>query len=598
MDTRKVGRFQQLDDEAAAYADDGVLVQLAEEYRAAGEHDRALSVLRRCLEANGRYVPAYVLMGRVLVEQTRFPEAVATFERVLELDPENRDAFAALTDLFANAPKVLPRRKAGARPIEPVRRDPILDAKRERPRRLDPALSAIAEAEQVATNGRPGTAHVDATAVALADLLVGLLEYRDPFFRGGTSLTRLLTSGIARELKLPPEEVNAYALAAVLRDLGQVPLKNLIATPGAELDLEGRRRIEVHVETTLELLTAINLPESVRETIRHHHERFDGTGYPDGLKGEDIPLGARIVAVADSFGAMISARPHRLPHSVSATLDEVMGAAGTAYDPAVVDALVRVLTTTDWRGIRFGLRHHLLIVDPDETRAMVLTTKLCSNGYLAEAAFELDAVRERLEHSKIAGLILSAELPERDAFTLLREIRGIARLGMTPVIMTDAEPAERVDLLEAGADVCLAKPSTFEELKATLEAFLRREEKTLATRLGDMPWAGLKGELQDFPLPWLLQMLNADSRNAAIFVMTANEKGVIYVQNGNPSHARTKHVTGEEAFRYMLRWEKGSFTVDPEARSTDQTINTPLMNLLLEQALEDDRAAFFGKVKT
>jgi DNA-binding response OmpR family regulator len=283
---------------------------------------------------------------------------------------------------------------------------------------------------------------------------------------------------------------------------------------------------------------------------------------------------------------------------VTAALEDIKDTAGKWYDPEVVDALVRVLTTTDWRGIRFGLRHHVLIVDPDETRAMVLTTKLCSNGYLAEAAFDLAAVRERLEHSKIAGLVLSAELPNKEAFKLLSEIRSIARLGMTPVIMTDSTPRERVALLEAGADVCLGRPSTFEELKATLEAFLRREEKTLNWGQSEMPWAGLKGELQDFPLPWLLQMLNADSRSAAIFVITGNEKGVIYVDNGNPKHARTKHITGEEAFRYMLRWEKGNFTVDPEARTDDVTIETALMNLLLEQALEDDRAAFFGKVKT
>ena len=441
---------------------------------------------------------------------------------------------------------------------------------------------------------------LDSMAVALADLLVGLLEYRDPFFRGGTSQTRLLATAIAKELGMNAEEMQAVALGTVLRDLGQVPLKGLISKPGSELGEEGRRRVENHVETALELLASVNLPPGVRDVIRHHHERWDGGGYPDGLVGESIPLGARIVAVADSFAAMISARPHRLPRRVPAAVEDIKAGAGKQYDPNVVNVLQRVLQGSDWRGLRFGLRHHVLIVDPDDSRAMVLATKLCSHGYLAEAAFDLETARDRFKRSKLAAIIISADIEEDEIKSLVREIREMVRVAMLPVVVSDAGVNSRVALLEAGVDVCLARGASFEELKATVEAFLRREGK--ATPAGQSqgetaPWSGLQGDIEDFPLGWLLQVLNYDARTAAIFLTGESNEGVIYVQGGNPRHAQTKNLSGEEAFRSMLKWEKGSFTVDPDGKTEEQTIKAPLMNLLLSQAVQDDHAAFFGSVQ-
>lgn len=606
MDTKTIARFQQLEDQLAEHSDGSLFVQLAEAYLEGGEHERALAVLRRGLERHSGYVDAYAMMGRVLLDQGRYPEAQVTYERVLELDPSNAQAMEAMnkiTDaLQQSAAQPAPAPAADsmmpweedANPVPAPGPVPVVPAA---PSREAELLKSNLLA--VAGTAAEGESKVDTTAIALADLLVGLLEYRDPFFRGGTSLTRLLTGAIGRELKLPQDEINCYVLGAVLRDLGQVPLKGLISKPGEELAAARKRKVEGHVDTALEMLAAINLPESVRKSIRYHHERFDGSGYPEHLVGEAIPLGARIVAVADAFAAMISARPHRLPHSVPSALEEVKKTAGSQFDPAVVDALVRVLEGSDWRGLRFGLRHHVLIVDSDETRAMVLATKLCSNGYLAEAAFDAETAQERLNRTQIDGMIVSGELANDGAPVLLKEVRDNARLAMMPVLITDAGVSHRVELLEAGGDVCLGKGSSFEEIKATLEAFFRREGKLKKTnKSSGTDWAGLQGDIQDFPLQWLMQVLNYDSRTAAIFLVTENEEGAIYVSNGNPKHARTKKMLGEEAFRHMLHWQKGSFTVDPDAKTEEQTIKTPLMNLLLDQAVQDDHAAFFGAVKT
>jgi HD-GYP domain-containing protein (c-di-GMP phosphodiesterase class II) len=666
---------QRIDMMEAAFVDheDGNLfLQLAETYRAAGDGDRALRVLRRGLETHPAFTPAFDMLGHVLHEAGRDAEAAVCFEQLLELDPSNIEARRILDGIAtalrrphvrpgiagngdasaeadgvpaavagdtipaapeADAPDANARDADAPDADAPDANAPDADAPDASGAATSPAAADALPWEEGAdtpaspgTSGPPETAsaepsgtsldapghasgqrdleaglsavHGESTAVALADLLVGLLEYRDPFFRGGTSLTRLLTAAISRELGLDEQTTNDIALAAVLRDLGQIPLKGLIDKPGSELGVDSRRKMERHVDTALELLEGVRLDDTTRDAIRHHHERWDGTGYPAALAGEAIPLGARIVTVADSFAAMIAARPHRLPKRVPAALEDIRSGSGSQYDPAVVEALVRVLSSTSWRGLRFSLRHHILVVDPDETRAMVHATRLCSNGYLAEVAFTAETARERLKKTRIVGLVISAEVDSADIVSLLREVRDTERLGMIPVVMTDTGVSERVALLEAGADVCLARGSSFEELKATLEAFLRREGKPLpASGAKAESWAGLQGDIEDFPLGWLLQVLNYDSRSAAVFLTGGGDEGAIYLDRGSPRHAETKDLVGEDAFRDMLKWPTGSFSVDPDATTTEQTIRTSLMNLLLAQAVEQDHAAFFGSVQ-
>ena len=445
----------------------------------------------------------------------------------------------------------------------------------------------------------PRAGLVDATAVALADMLVGLLEFRDPFFRGGSSLTRLLATSIGHELRLADDVVNAVALGAVLRDLGQLPLRNTLNRPGSDLPDDVRRNMERHVEAALAALDGIDLPEITRDTIRCHHEHWDGGGYPEGLAGQEIPLGARIVAAADAFVAMISTRAHRLAKRVPVALEDIRKDAGTHFDPAVVDALDRVINNANWKGPGFALRRHVLIVDPDESRAMVTATRLCAHGYLAEVAFNIESADDRLEKSRVSGIVISTDLKAEDENVLLRRVRETARNALIPIVMTETSDSDRVTLLEAGADVCLNRGASFEELKATLDAFLRREDKaqTPSGTITDTGFTRLRGDISDFPLNWLLQVLNYDSRTAGVFLVTTGDEGAIYLEGGNPRHAQTRHLSGEEALRAMLMWKTGAFSVEPDARSEARTIHASLMTILLHSAAEEDHATFFGQIR-
>ncbi|MFW6206039.1 MAG: HD domain-containing phosphohydrolase, partial [Gemmatimonadota bacterium] len=391
---------------------------------------------------------------------------------------------------------------------------------------------------------------------------------------------------------------------AVLRDLGRLALGGrLVESPEYAEAPEGRRKIERHVDLALQLLEGARLPEAVTQAVRHHHERWDGGGYPDGLEGEEIPLLARVLAVVDSFAAMVSPRPYRVPRKVQAAARELKDAAGTRYDPAVVDALLRVVARRDQPHLGFVQRHHILLVNPDHPGALVAAARLCSTGYLAEVAVDPDAARERLRRIPVSALVISAETGANEAVSLIHELRLDPLFASLPVVVVEAATVDRrVRLLEAGADVCFPPGISFGELHGTLGALVRRTVRSrepARSEKDDAPWLALQGDIQDFPLAWLLQVMKYDSRTAGVGIRTATQQGAIYIEQGDAVHAQVRGgAKGEAALKEMLHWTKGRFTVQPDARPRERTIDASIMHLLLTQAVEEDHAAagIFGAV--
>ncbi len=474
--------------------------------------------------------------------------------------------------------------------------------------RLESVSSAEGAADGVMGGGEAGG--MARSLIAITDMLVGLLEYRDPFFRGSSSLTRLVAANVAEEMGLTESERVDLSLAAVLRDLGRLAMGGRLVPQSGQQTPEGRRKIERHVDLALDLLEGIELPRRVRLAVRHHHERWDGAGYPDGLSGEDIPLLARVLAVVDSFTAMVSPRSYRLPRKVPDAAREIRNATGTQYDPAVVDALMAVLERREQPHVGFVQRPHILLVNPDQPGAVVTAAKLCSAGYLAEVSPDPAAARERLRRVPVSALVVSAEAGEESAAAFIRDLRVDPLFAALPVVVVDADTVSlRVRLLESGADVCFPPGTTYAELQGTLGALVRRTLRASGRVAGgegaesggdqEAPWLALQGDVADFPLTWLLQVMKYDSRTAAIGIRTGSADGAIYLKKGDAVHAQIRGgAKGEPALRQMLAWEKGRFTVQPDARPRESTIQSSIMHLLLTQAVAEDHAAagIFGAV--
>ena len=152
---------------------------------------------------------------------------------------------------------------------------------------------------------------------------------------------QIYSVGIARELALPEEEVQALEAAALLHDVGKLAVPDYITNKPGRLTKEEYERLKVHPLVGAEILEAVDFPYPVVPIVRAHHERWDGSGYPFGLRGEDIPKGARILAVVDTLDALSSERRYRQAIGVEEALRVVVAEKGKSFDPAVVDALER-----------------------------------------------------------------------------------------------------------------------------------------------------------------------------------------------------------------------------------------------------------------
>lgn len=148
---------------------------------------------------------------------------------------------------------------------------------------------------------------------------------------------------LAEQLRLPPDEIEAIRVAALLHDLGKIEIPDSILQKPGPLTEKEWKSMRQHPVLSHRILAQLGGFSDVLPLVRHHHERFDGSGYPDGLSGEDIPSGSRLILVIDAFDAMTSDRPYRRAIPVADAAKELVRCSGSQFDPRVVRAFLLIL---------------------------------------------------------------------------------------------------------------------------------------------------------------------------------------------------------------------------------------------------------------
>ena len=199
------------------------------------------------------------------------------------------------------------------------------------------------------------TAESPQTSRQVVLVLRNLLAQRYPGLGEHVNTVSTLSEVVAGEVGLPDDELDALKQAALLHDIGKLALPESILSKPGPLSENEWRAMRLHPVTGAQILIAAGLRGKVIEFVRSSHERIDGAGYPDGLVGKQIPLGARVIAVCDAYDAMTSPRPYRpVPMSSDGASLELMRSSGTQFDTDVVDALCRVVFADDRTSLSRG----------------------------------------------------------------------------------------------------------------------------------------------------------------------------------------------------------------------------------------------------
>ncbi len=175
------------------------------------------------------------------------------------------------------------------------------------------------------------------------------IDAKDPYTKGHSSRVADYVVSLAHELKWPEDKVEFLQYIALIHDVGKVAVPDYILKKEGLLSNEEFAIMKTHSAAGAEVIRDIKYFAAGTDIIRHHHERWDGTGYPDQIGGEEIPEGARIMAVADAFDAMTSTRPYRKALGQSSALKELKSCAGTQFDPKVVNAFTRILPQLNFK---------------------------------------------------------------------------------------------------------------------------------------------------------------------------------------------------------------------------------------------------------
>ncbi len=273
------------------------------------------------------------------VSRTALRRAVDTLSTVVANDASKDDRFANSDSIVGFqlkalmcAPLIAGEEVIGAIYIDNREKNVFYDE-------MDAELvTAFANQAAIAVGNALLCDHLQQSYHQTLQALVRAIEAKDPYTSGHSQRVRDYAVAIGIEMEFPKKRLDRLSMAAELHDIGKIGVhERVINKPGGLTDTEFET-VKMHVEMGEKILKPIGYMSDLLPWIRSHHERWDGKGYPDGLKGEDCPLEGRILAVADAYDAMTSKRAYNNPLGADEALDRLRKGSGTHFDPAVVIA--------------------------------------------------------------------------------------------------------------------------------------------------------------------------------------------------------------------------------------------------------------------
>ena len=324
-------------------------------------------------------------------------------------------------------------------------------------------------------------------APTLAAALANAIDARDGALQGHCDRLAALAERIAERRGMSQSEIDRIRLGALLHDVGKIGIPDRVLQKNGPFTDEERTLMRTHPEVGERLLAPLDFLPDVRAIVRHHHERWDGSGYPDAVSGTAIPLGARIVALADAVEAMSAPRAYRTPLSPAAIVAELEAGRSRQWDGELVEHVLALIESGELRFEADGFRVtdavtpkprtplSVLLVENDADDALLAVETIESSGENVRVvhARDLRSADELCRSSRWALAVVDDRLPDGSGLELLRAIKE--RTPSLPVVMLTGEGSESVALeafRSGAADYVVKSNGYLAELGERVRPFL------------------------------------------------------------------------------------------------------------------------------
>jgi len=299
--------------------------------------------------------------------------------------------------------------------------------------------------------------------------LVFAVEARDGYTAGHSRRVTEIAVCIGKKLGLSDEELDNLYWGSLLHDIGKVAVNPAIVNKAGKLTPAEYEHIMTHPAISASIMQPVVRSEEITQIIEHHHARYDGGGLNQRVKGNNIPLLARIVSLADAYDAMTSSRPYRAALSRKHALAEIIREAGKQFDPLIANVFVEMSEADITQE-----KQAILIADDEPSLRLLLKSVLSSDYVVLEASDGQEAV-DMTRKQKPALVVLDIFMPNKDGVQACYEIKAESATRDIPVIMLTAIDHElnRKLCTEMGAEQYLTKPFRPQELRDVIAELLK-----------------------------------------------------------------------------------------------------------------------------
>jgi HD-GYP domain-containing protein (c-di-GMP phosphodiesterase class II) len=420
--------------------------------------------------------------------------------------------------------------------------------------------------------------------LSFAERMLQIFGATNSYFYSKDHLVAWLSRKTALKMELSSELADNIQIAALLRDIGMLSIKQQLLEEKKKFNNQELVSVKKHPHNSVQILKQIRFPWNVDAIILQHHENYDGTGYPNGLRGRDISIGARIVHISDSYVAMTTERPYRKALSPEEARGEVIKNTGTHFDPEIAEAFLSVL---DEELIEDGDRHSILILErfPDIVNVIKLLVDSSKSDIVS--VFNVNDMVENISKNMPDVILADVEIFGKEElvhfFNAMYEVPALQNCSFIFILTDESYPRHFI-----GDHIrYLSIPLDMGELASSIRSFLGKEKEKKVTKTESK---GLSGSIEDFGLADIVQILQLGLKTAQVEISTDEKVGILYLSRGNIVHASIEALTGEEAFFEMMKWEEGTFNILHGVTTNDVNITSETMYLLLEALRQLDES--------